>query len=90
MHISGSVTLRLKRSCYYTDVLKRFEKPKALKPDYIYNWYDVLEKGFQAFIYIYYKSFDKQMFQPDWLILHILHQSFEIERPKEWVEQQRD
>ena len=22
------------------------------------------------------------MFQPDWLILRILHQSFEIERPK--------
>ena len=27
------------------------------------------------------------MFQPDWLILRILHQSFEIERPKgHWSE----
>ena len=73
-----------------------------MKRDYSYN-IGVLEKGLQAFIYIYYKSFDIQMFQPDWLILRILHQSFEIERQrslirgrgssitvKDCVEQQRD
>ena len=37
-----------------------------------------LKKGFHAFIYIYYT----QMFQPDWLILRFLPQSFEIERSK--------
>ena len=35
------------------------DKPKALKRDSIYNIDNVvLEKGFQAFIYIYFKSFD--------------------------------
>ena len=35
------------------------DKPKALKRDSIYN-IDMLfwKKGFQTFIYIYYKSFD--------------------------------
>ena len=35
------------------------DKPKALKRDYIYN-IDMLfwKKGFQTFIYIYYKNFD--------------------------------
>ena len=38
---------------------KKKDKPKALKRDSIYN-IDMLfkKKGFQAFIYIYYKSFD--------------------------------
>ena len=36
------------------------DKPKALKCDSIYNidLFFSRKKGFQAFIYIYYKSFD--------------------------------
>ena len=37
----------------------RINQQKALKRDFIYNMIYSSKKGFQAFIYIYYKIFDK-------------------------------
>ena len=50
--------------------------------------YVVLEKkGFRHLFIFILKLWHTHMFHPDWLILHILHQLFEIERPKgHWSE----